>query len=89
MELVKDYDCSINYHPGKANVVANTLSRKPSSFSVALLTTRKEIIQDLERMEIGVVMGHYKAYLARMSVQPTMVEEIHKVLGSLMVKKRL
>ena len=62
MELVKDYDCSINYHPGKANVVANTLSRKPSSFSVALLTTRKEIIRDLE---------------------------IHKVLGSLMVKKRL
>ena len=89
MELVKDYDCSINYHPGKANVVANTLSRKPSSFSVALLTTRKEIIRDLERMEIGVVMGHYEAYLARMSVQPTMVEEIHKVLGSLMVKKRL
>ena len=28
MELIKDYDCLINYHPGKANVVANTLSRK-------------------------------------------------------------
>ncbi|KAL5760844.1 hypothetical protein ACOSQ2_019682 [Xanthoceras sorbifolium] len=28
MELIKDYDCVIDYHPGKANVVADTLSRK-------------------------------------------------------------
>ena len=28
MELIKDYDCMINYNPGKANVVANALSRK-------------------------------------------------------------
>nr|GEX39936.1 reverse transcriptase domain-containing protein [Tanacetum cinerariifolium] len=28
LELLSDYDCDIRYHPGKANVVANTLSRK-------------------------------------------------------------
>ena len=27
-DIVKDYDYEILYHPGKANVVANTLSRK-------------------------------------------------------------
>ena len=28
MELIKDYDCVIDYHPGKANVVVDALSRK-------------------------------------------------------------
>ena len=28
MELIKDYDCVIDYHPGKANVVVGSVSRK-------------------------------------------------------------
>ena len=30
MELINDYDCTIEYHLGKANVVAAALSRNPS-----------------------------------------------------------
>jgi hypothetical protein len=28
LELIKDYDLEVDYHPGKANVVADALSHK-------------------------------------------------------------
>ena len=36
MELIKDYDCVIDYHLGKANVVANAMSRKSAQTLRAL-----------------------------------------------------
>ena len=39
MEFLEDYDFTLHYHPGKANVVANALSRK-SQGVLASLTSR-------------------------------------------------
>ncbi|TYK21202.1 pol protein [Cucumis melo var. makuwa] len=56
LELVKDYDCEILYHPGKANVVADALSRKVAH-STALITKQAPLLRDLERAEIAVSLN--------------------------------
>nr|GFD38137.1 hypothetical protein [Tanacetum cinerariifolium] len=43
LELLKDYDTNIQYHPGKTNVVADALSRK--SGMVAGIKVEEEIIR--------------------------------------------
>ncbi|KAL0541199.1 hypothetical protein IC582_021238 [Cucumis melo] len=75
LELVKDYDCEILYHPGKANVVADALSRKVSH-SAALITRQAPLRQDLERAEIAVSVGAVTMQLAQLTVQPTLRQRI-------------
>ena len=49
MELLKDYDCSILYHPSKANVVFDALSRKSTGNLAHISTERRSIIKELHK----------------------------------------
>ena len=50
MELSKDYECYILYHPSKANVVADALSRKSAGSLAHISTERRPIIKELHEL---------------------------------------
>ena len=50
MKLLKDYDCSVLYHPGKANIVADVLSRKSADSLAHINTERRLIVEELHEL---------------------------------------
>ncbi|WMV46160.1 hypothetical protein MTR67_039545 [Solanum verrucosum] len=81
MKLLKDYDVTIQYHPSKANVVADALSRKTVSMgSLACLSVIKrplaKEIQTLESKLKQLCILEKGAVLASIEVRATFIEEI-------------
>nr|GFD39553.1 putative reverse transcriptase domain-containing protein [Tanacetum cinerariifolium] len=73
-KLLKDYDTNIQYHPGKANVVADALSRK--SGMIAGIKVEDEIIRDLERLDIKLYVRGQHGYWASLRVEPDLISRI-------------
>ncbi|XP_028113454.1 uncharacterized protein LOC114311506 [Camellia sinensis] len=76
LELIKDYDLQIYYHPGKANTVADALSRKVRGNLASLLTRQKELLLDLERMDMEIMLREQGVVLAAIAAQPAVIKEI-------------
>ncbi len=50
MELLRDYDSTIQYHPGKVNVVTDTSSRKSSGSLVHISAERRPLIREIHEL---------------------------------------
>ena len=74
--MIKDYDCEILYHPGKANVVADALSRKGKE-RLLTITIQEELIRDMEKLELEVSYpGEADEKIFFMEVSPTLLDRI-------------
>ncbi|EOX99807.1 CCHC-type integrase [Theobroma cacao] len=79
MELLKDYDCTILYHPGKANVVADALSRKSMGSLAHISIGRRSLVREIHSLgDIGVRLevAETNALLAHFRVRPILMDRI-------------
>ncbi|GJY44313.1 putative nucleotidyltransferase, ribonuclease H [Tanacetum coccineum] len=70
-----DLELEAIYHPGKANVVEDVLSRKNSG-TMTCLKIQPEIIKDLDLMEVGLVVRGSKGYIASLKIEPNLILRI-------------
>jgi hypothetical protein len=70
--LIKDYDIGINYHSGKANVVADTLSRKKYCDATFARRVQPELRREIEYLNPGMV----NEAKGTIEVEPTLEAEI-------------
>ena len=76
MKFIEDYDFELYYHLGKANVVADTLSRKPVS-SVASIAIREwEMLGTLNEFDLYLGEAVKSAALFSVVAKPTLVNRV-------------
>jgi hypothetical protein len=76
IKLIKDYDCTIEYHLGKANVVADALSRKNKATLGRLTMGKERQLAELKEMGADLDINARGGLVAQLLVRPTYREHI-------------
>jgi hypothetical protein len=75
LELIKDYDLGINYHPGKVNVVADTLSRRSHVSQQMVDSMPVELCEEFDKLNLRIVAN---TEATEMEVGSNPLQEIQK-----------
>jgi hypothetical protein len=73
LELIKDYDLEVHYHPVKANVIADALSRKSYANGVWVTPVCKELWAEFNLLNLGIITNAME-----LEVTPTLEQDICK-----------
>lgn len=75
LELLKDYDCTISYHPRKDNVVGDALSRSACSVA-SLKIEEKRLRERLCNLEVNIKEREDGVFLATTQVRREIIQLI-------------
>ncbi|XP_054781997.1 uncharacterized protein LOC129289231 [Prosopis cineraria] len=85
MELLKDYDCIIRYHPGKANAVIDALSRKSMGSLAHVIAIRRPFMQEIHTLEqdgVELEIDEKGVFLAHMQDRSSLIDQIKATQNS-------
>jgi hypothetical protein len=75
LELIRDYDLGINYHPMKANVVANALSRRSHVSQLVADSMSFELCEEFDKLNLRIIVN---TEAMEMEVGSSLLQEIRR-----------
>ena len=76
MKLLKDYDCTIEYDPGKANVAADALNRKSTGNWSYIHTVKLPLLVKLRKLGVDISITASEGILSTLRVRLLLIERI-------------
>ena len=76
MELIKDYDCVIDYHISKANVVADALSQKGKAMMGDTKISEQENLMELKKMGLQLSVCPKGSLLAHIEIRSVLRDKV-------------
>jgi hypothetical protein len=73
LETITDYDCGISYTPGKANVMANALSRKSYCNNLMVKRARPHLYEEVRKLNLHIVP---QGSLENLVIQPDLEKAV-------------
>ena len=73
VEPIKDYDCTIEYYPEKANVVADALSPKPTAILASIKAVQLPLLLEFRELNTELTIDNSRVVSANFSARPLLL----------------